>query len=136
MVIILWIIAGIICALIANHKGRNVIGWFFIGFFLSIIGIVIALVVSNLKEEKAKEEHMEIEQRRLREQLHQERIKTEKLRQYTQMRLDIHDRELQIDTRNIGPLLDSKNDQELFGKLHDFPDYENPKQVDDFNSEL
>ena len=135
MVIFIWIISGIICAVIANNKGRNVIGWFFIGFFLSIIGIVIALVVSDLKEAKAKEEYMEIEQRRLREQLHQERIKSEKMRQYTQMRLDIHDRELQIDTRNIGHLLDSNNEKELFGDTNDFPKKENPGQIDDFNME-
>ena len=135
MVIFLWLLTGIICAIIANQKGRNVIGWFFIGFFFSLIGVVIALVVSNLKEIKAKEEHMEIEQRRLYEQLHQERIKTEKLRQYTQKRLDIHDRELQIDTRNIGPLLDSNNEQELFGETNDFPTEENPRQMNDFNTE-
>lgn len=122
MFIIVGIITGIICVLVANHKGRNVIGWFFLGFFFGIFALIASLIVSNLKEAKEKEQHFELEQRRLREQLHQERIKTDKLRQYTQMRLDIHDRELQIDTRNIGPLLNAENKQKALDNRHGVSD--------------
>ena len=136
LLIIVGLIAGTICALVANQKGRNPIGWFFLGFFFGLFGVIASLVVSNLNEFRQREESMEIEQKRLREQLHQERIKTEKLRQYTQMRLDIHDKELKIDTRNIGHLLDSKKDQELFGNIKEAPKNNYPRQADDLNTEL
>ena len=135
LLLIVGTIAGIICAIVANEKGRNPIGWFFLGFFFGLFAVIASLIVTNLKEIRDREEFMEIEQRRLREQLHQERIKSEKLRQYTQTRLDIHDRELQIDTRNIGHLLDSDKDKELFGDTDDSPKKENPRQIDDFNTE-
>jgi type II secretory pathway pseudopilin PulG len=98
-------IFGIICALIAYSKGRNPIGWFFIGFLIGVFGLILVLVVSNLKEARQKEAHVQMEQRRLSEQLRQERLKSEQLRKHTQVRLDAHDRELKIDTRHIGPLL-------------------------------
>lgn len=136
MVIIIGIICGIICAFMADHKGRSVIGWFFLGFLFGLFGLVASFIVSNLKEAKQKEEHVEIEQRRLREQLHQERIKTEKLRQYTQMRLDIHDKALQMDTRNIEHLLESGNDKKTLDAPKEFPAEENQRKVNDLNAEL
>ena len=99
-------IFGTICAVVAHSKGRNPIGWFFIGFFFTLLGLILILVVSNPKKAKAVEEHMEMEQRRLREQLRQEQLKTEQLRKYAQARLDIHDRELNIDTRHAEPLME------------------------------
>ncbi|MHC4644791.1 MAG: DUF4339 domain-containing protein [Planctomycetota bacterium] len=109
MYLLIAIIFGVICALIAHHKGRNPIGWFFIGFFTGIIGIIISLVVPNLKEAEQKHAHVQMEQRRLREQLRQERLKNEQFRKYTQVRLDTHDEALKIDTRHIGPLLEEAN---------------------------
>ena len=85
---------------------------------MGVLGIILSLIVSNLNEAKLKEQHFETEQRRLREQLHQERIKTDKLRQYTQARLDIHDKELQIDTRNIGHVLNAENQQKALDNQH------------------
>jgi len=109
MYLLIAIIFGIICALIAQSKGRSAIGWFFIGFLTGIIGLILALVVSNLKEAEQKQAHMEMEQRRLREQLRQERLKSEQFRKYTQVRLDVHDDKLKIDTRHVGPLLEQAN---------------------------
>jgi len=34
---------GIICAVIARTKNRNSFGWFFVGFFLSLVGVALAL---------------------------------------------------------------------------------------------
>lgn len=112
-----WIIAlilGVICAAIANSKGRSAIGWFFIGFFFGILGLIIVLVVGNLKDARQKEMEMQNEQRRLREQLRQERIKNDQFRKHTQVRLDTHDNALGLETRNIQPLLD-KHDNALLG---------------------
>jgi len=111
MFLVVVLILGVICAAIAHHKGRSAVGWFFIGFFFGIFGLIMVLVVSDLKQAKDKEAHVEMEQRRLREQLRQERIKTEQLRKFAQARLDIHDRMLDVDTRHIGNLLEQPGKQ-------------------------
>jgi len=98
-------ICGVISAAIAHSKGRNAVGWFFGGFFLGIIGIVIVACISNLNEQRARQRYMENESRRLREQLRQERLKGESYRQYSMNRLDAHDEALGLDTRS-GNLLD------------------------------
>lgn len=97
--LILVIICGAIAAAIASSKGRNVVGWFFGGFFLGLIGVVIVACLGNLKEQKAYRQHTENERRRLREQLRQERVKTDAFRQYSMDRLDSHDEQLGVDTR-------------------------------------
>ena len=112
---IILLIFGIICAAIANSKGRSVIAWFFIGFFFGIFGLIILLVVGNLKDARQKEMEMKTEQRRLREQLRQERIKNDQFRKHTQVRLDTHDNALGLETRSIQALLDIPDKQ----KLHD-----------------
>ena len=111
--LIIGVICGIICALAARSKGRSEIGWFFVGFFFGIFGLIAVLVVSNLKEVEEKFAHSEMEQRRLREQLRQEQLKTEQFRKYAQVRLDAHDRELDIDTRHIGPLFEQADVQPI-----------------------
>ncbi len=102
-------IGGGVCLAIAHAKGRNKVGWFFLGFFVGFIfhicgvwiPILIVSVLPNLKEVRAREEHIARENRRLREQLRQERMKSEAFRQHTQSRLDAHDDTLGIDTRSI-----------------------------------
>jgi hypothetical protein len=98
------LVFGAITAAIANSKGRNAVGWFFLGFFFACIALIIILCISNLKEEQAKWSANEIEQRRLREQLRQEQLKNEALRQHTVARLDLHDEKLGIDTRSAAPV--------------------------------
>jgi hypothetical protein len=90
---------GGICAAIANSKGRSGVGWFFIGFFFGLIGIIVIACLSNLKEERAHRRHMESSNRRLREQLQQERVKSQAFQQHTLGRLDMHDNQLGLDTR-------------------------------------
>lgn len=97
--LIIMAVCGAIAAAIASHKGRNVVGWFFGGFFLQVIGIIIVACLGNLKEQRAYRQHTENERRRLREQLRQERLKTEAFRQYSLERLDSHDEVLGVDTR-------------------------------------
>lgn len=95
------LVFGGITAAIASSKGRNVVGWFFLGFFFACIAIIIIVCLPNLNEEQAKWAANDIEQRRLREQLRQEQMKNEALRQHTYARLDIHDKKLGIDTRDV-----------------------------------
>ena len=97
--LIIMAVCGAIAAAIASHKGRSVVGWFFGGFFLGLIGIIIVACLANLKEQRAHRQHTENERRRLREQLRQERLKTESFRRYSMERLDSHDEILDVDTR-------------------------------------
>ena len=100
--LIIMVVCGMITSAIANSKGRSVVGWFFGGFLLGLIGIIIVAVLPNLKTQKEKEAYADRENRRLREQLRQERIKAESFRQHTQARLDTHDQHLGMDTRDAG----------------------------------
>src|SRR3954462_11499909 len=98
------LIMGGAVAAIAHGKGRSPVGWFFVGFLLGIIGLVIVLVSSNLNQEKYLRARQDEENRRLREQLRQERIKHETLREYTMRRLDVHDQVLGVDTKSVQAL--------------------------------
>ena len=49
--IIIWIVLGVICAIIHNKKGYSLITGFAWGFFLSIIGLIVVLLEKD-KEEK------------------------------------------------------------------------------------
>ncbi len=104
IIIIVRVVMGVVTALIASIKGRNVVGWFFVGFFLGIIGVILAVVMPNLKAQRAQKEHDSLERRRLREQLRQERLKNEAYRRYSTNRLDVHDQHLGLDTRTAPAL--------------------------------
>lgn len=97
-------ICGLISAMVANSKGRSAIGWFFGGFFLGLIGLIIVCCLSDLKKQEAKERNAERERRRLREQLKQERMKTATFQQHVHKRLDTHDSALGMNTRQTPAL--------------------------------
>jgi len=48
--IIIWILMGIICAIIAQQKKRNAIGWFFLGAGFAIISLIVLLFLPTLEE--------------------------------------------------------------------------------------
>lgn len=104
MIWVVLLIIGLACAAIANGKGRNPVGWFFIGFFFGLIGLIIACVVSNERERQRMHAGAAAERRRLREKLRQEQMKNETYRQHTQARLDVHDDAIGIDTRRPAAL--------------------------------
>lgn len=104
--IVFMLVFGGICSAIANSKGRSALGWFFAGFFLGCIGLVIVLCLSNEREKRAQWESQNVENRRLQQQLRQEQMKSESLRQHTLARLDKHDDVLGIDTRQSAPQLE------------------------------
>jgi hypothetical protein len=110
--LIVGLICGGACALIAHGKGRSPIAWFFIGLLLGVIGVVMSLVSSNRKQIDYTRIQQDQENRRLREQLRQERIKHETLRDYTMRRLDAHDQVLGVDTRSL-QALPAENAQNL-----------------------
>lgn len=43
------IIAAIICAVIAGAKGRNPLGWGILGFFFSILTLIVVAVIPSKK---------------------------------------------------------------------------------------
>lgn len=103
--LVLRVIFGAISGAIASGKGRSTAGWFFGGFFLGLIGIIIVACLSNLKDDHARIQRDIDEKRRLREQLRQEQMKSESYRQYTTERLDAHDQHLGIDTKETQVML-------------------------------
>lgn len=103
IVLVVRVIIMIITGIIANHKGRNILGWVMLAFLVEIIALIIVACLPNLKTSKDKEARIERENRRLREQLRQEQIKGESFRQHTTTRLDAHDGHLGVDTRHTLP---------------------------------
>lgn len=47
----LWFICGIVCAVIANSKGRSALGWFLVGLLIGFFGVILVAVLPS--EEKA-----------------------------------------------------------------------------------
>jgi hypothetical protein len=44
--VVLWILFGVVSAVVGSKKGRSGCGWFTIGFLLGPIGLILAFVVS------------------------------------------------------------------------------------------
>ena len=101
-------LTGAICAWIASSKGRNAFGWFFCGFFFSLIGLILIVALSNLKTERAILNAQLEMNRRLRDQGQRTRQKVEQITHHTLSRLDQHDLALGLDTRNLAPALDAR----------------------------
>lgn len=96
---------GLICGIMAPDRGRSGVGWFFIGFFLNCVALIILLLIPNLKIEAAKEKRQREETRKLREQLKKERQVADARFDSHGNRLTAHDRALGMDTAQaeLGP---------------------------------
>ncbi len=53
LVICLWLFCGIICAVMASNKNRNVPGWLFIGFIFGIFAVILLAVMKSLPGDDA-----------------------------------------------------------------------------------
>ena len=93
-------VPGVICAILAPGRGRSAIGWFFIGVMTNCVGIILVLLLPNLKLEEEKQRRRDEETRRLREQLKKERQVADERHDVSRTRLDVHDRALGVDTSN------------------------------------
>lgn len=98
------LIGGVVCGSIASSKGRNPIGWGVIGFLTPLLGLILILVLSDLKAERRRVAEHGAERRRLKEQLRQEKLKSESFRRYATERIDTHDRVLGVDTKRAAAL--------------------------------
>ncbi len=50
----IWVLCGVISAVVANNKGRNSCGWLAFGFFLGPFGLILALVMPKNQEKLEK----------------------------------------------------------------------------------
>lgn len=48
IVVTVWILSGLLCAFIASQKGRNGLGWFFIGALFGVFAVVAIIAVPSL----------------------------------------------------------------------------------------
>ncbi len=129
--LVIMTILGGISAAIASSKGRTPVGWFFGGFFLGLIGLIIVACLSNLNEEQSHRDHQSRENRRLREQLRQERMKGEAFRQHALSRLDSHDQQLGVDTRQTYQALPGFAEEHPLLEAHSELDQLSAAQEDD-----
>ena len=97
-------IFGVICAVIAQNRGRNATGWFFIGLALDCIGMVLVLALPDLKIEEERDRRRKLEQRKLREQVAKERQVADSRHSNIERRLNVHDEALGLDT-SVPPAL-------------------------------
>ncbi|MBK8978516.1 MAG: DUF4339 domain-containing protein [Planctomycetes bacterium] len=89
---------GGICAAIAQSRGRNPVGWFFIGAVLPCIGLVLVLALPDLTLQQAHEARHRRRTRRLEEQLELHRHASDRRHAEVERRLDAHDQALGMDT--------------------------------------
>ncbi|MFH0882576.1 MAG: zinc ribbon domain-containing protein [bacterium] len=61
--VIIWLLFGIVSAVAASSKGRSGCGWFILGVLLGPFGLILVLVLPNLKKQE-KEGRQEVEQSR------------------------------------------------------------------------
>jgi hypothetical protein len=105
--LIIMAIFGTICAVIAQSRGRSAVGWFFIGLLLSCMGLIVLLVIPDLKVQEEERQRMALENRRLREQIRKDRMVADQRHDESERRLTAHDRVLNLDTSTaqseIGP---------------------------------
>jgi len=89
---------AVICAVIAAGRGRSAVGWFFIGLIISCFGLILVLVLPDLKQQDERERRVSLENRRLREQLNKERQVSDQRHGHVERRLGAHDEALGLDT--------------------------------------
>ncbi|MEY2745427.1 MAG: hypothetical protein RL112_469 [Planctomycetota bacterium] len=93
---------GAICAAVAHGRGRSPVGWFFVGCFFTCFGLILVLVLPDLKAAAQEKERLELANRQLREQLAKDRAVADARQELTDRRLSAHDQVLQIDTTANG----------------------------------
>lgn len=96
--IVLAVFGGIVAA-IAHSRGRSAIGWFFIGFLAGCLGLILVLVLPDLKLDEERRRKLRTENRRLKEQIRKERQVADQRHAETIGRLGAHDAVLGLDTR-------------------------------------
>ena len=90
---------GILCSAVASSRGRNPVGWFFLGFFFPCLAILLLFVLPDVKAQQRREELLRRENRKLRERVTKDRMVADRRHSSLERRLDVHDQTLGLDTR-------------------------------------
>jgi len=96
--LVIMVVFGAICSAVAAGRGRSAVGWFFIGFVAPCLGIILVLVLPDLRLQEAKERQLLDENRRLREIVRKDRMVADDRHAVTDRRLGVHDVALGVDT--------------------------------------
>ncbi len=91
---------GTACSLIAHNRGRSAVGWFFVGFIAPCIGLILVLVLPDLKVQQERERRLADENRRLREKLKKDRMVADERHAAIERRVGVHDVALGVDTNS------------------------------------
>ena len=89
---------GTIVSILASQRGRSGVGWFFVGFFGGCLGLILVLVLPDLKVQQERERRLAAENRRLREQVRKDRMVADSRHEEVAKRLQVHDKALGVDT--------------------------------------
>jgi hypothetical protein len=111
------VVFGGICATIAAGRGRSPVGWFFIGVFTQCVGLILVLVLPNMKVQEEREKRQHRETRKLREQLQKERQVSDQRHNHVERRLGAHDESLGLDT-STPPGLPNSDAAPQLGNAH------------------
>ncbi len=114
-VVIINLVLGVACAILADTRGRSALAWFLLGFFFGCFALIGLFVIPDLKVQEEKERRLRMENRRLREQLRKDRAIADQRYQEHVQRLSAHDRALGMDTRP--PQLQLQGDDDPDGVL-------------------
>ena len=98
---------GVVSAVIANGRGRSAAAWFFIGFFLSCIGLILLLCLPDLKQQQERDDRQRQENRRLRERIAKDRMVADARHNQVAQRLGAHDQALGLDTEAPAQVADA-----------------------------
>ena len=96
---------SVMVAVIAHTRGRSALAWAFIGFFLSIFGLILVLVLPNLEAERAKYANLQRSNARLRERIKKDRQVADSRHDALSGRVNAHDRALGVETDQRDPAL-------------------------------
>lgn len=97
--LIVMVVFGAIVSAIAHSRGRTPIGWFLIGFLAPCLGLILVLVLPDLKIEEQRRDRLRRDNQRLREQVRKDRQVSDQRHATTAGRLGAHDAVLGLDTR-------------------------------------
>jgi hypothetical protein len=89
---------GTACAFIAQSRGRSPVGWFFVGMVAPCLGLILVLVLPDLKVQQERERRLADENRRLREKLKKDRMVADERHAEMSRRIGAHDVALGVDT--------------------------------------
>lgn len=101
--LIIMAVFGALCALLANNKGRSAVGWFILGFLFPLLGLILVLVLPDLKKQQVREARLRDENRRLRERMLKDRQVADQRYDQINRRVGAHDRVLGVDTGGADP---------------------------------